>query len=132
MGLDGLNGRIVPGLPILCQHDSVYLKTSSTTSRGARRKAPFCFKFEVAEKAEEFERCWLKLNGSIASAGKEEDAKKKAGGNSNNNLPLQDMTNAPARKRKADPMIDGPLYRKVKVADRLMNAIGGAGDSINR
>jgi hypothetical protein len=55
MGLDGLNGRILPGLPIHHQHDSVYFKTSSTTTRGNRQKAPFCFKFETVDEAEEFE-----------------------------------------------------------------------------
>ncbi|OEU13839.1 hypothetical protein FRACYDRAFT_242191 [Fragilariopsis cylindrus CCMP1102] len=37
--VDGMNGRILPGLPILRQHDSVYFKTSSTTTRGIRLNA---------------------------------------------------------------------------------------------
>jgi hypothetical protein len=134
MDLDGLNGRIIPDLPILRQHDSVYFKTSSTTTRGNRHKAPFCFKFEGAEEAKEFEMCWRKLNGSIAS-GKEEDTKKKKADSSSNNknVPLQDTTNAtttPLRspKRKAGPMTEGPLRMKVKHADCLVCAIGG-GDS---
>jgi hypothetical protein len=75
MGVDGMNGRILPGLPIHCQHDSVYFKTSSTTTRGNRHKAPFCFKFETVDEAEEFEAFWLLKNGSIA-LWKEQDAKK--------------------------------------------------------
>jgi hypothetical protein len=132
MKLDGLNGRILPGLPILRQHDSVYFKTSSTTTRGDRHKAPFCFKFETVDEAEEFEALWLLKNGSIASW-KEESKKKKEGGISNNNLPLQETTNTtstPVSKRKADPMVDGPLrkIKKVKDTDRSLNlvyAIGG-------
>ena len=130
MDLDGLNGRILPDLPILRQHDSVYFKTSSTTTRGKRHKAPFCFKFADAEQAEKFEMCWLTLNGSITS-GKEEDAKKEAGSSSNNkNLPLQDTTNAastPLRspKRKAGLMNEGSLRMKLKVDNRFLAAIGG-------
>jgi hypothetical protein len=132
MGLDGMNGQILLGLPILRQHDSVYFKTSSTTTRGARHKAPFCFKFEGAEEAEEFEMWWLSKNGSIASWKEEDEIKKKAG--SNSNLPLQEKTNTvstPIRKRKAAPMIDGPLRKKVKDADRLLNFVSavGGGDS---
>ena len=121
MGADGLNGRIIPELPILRGKNSkeVYFKTSSTTTSGSRYKAPFLLKFETVDKAEEFEMWWLMLNGSIV-AWKEEDAKKKEGGkksNSNNIAPLQDSTNAesnPVRnaKRKAGPMIGGPLQKK--------------------
>ena len=117
MRVDGMNGRILPGLPILRQHDSVYFKTSSTTTRGIRRKAPFCFKFETLDEAEDFEMWWLSKNGSIASWKESDKAKKKAG--SNNTLPLQEKTNAvstPARKkRKAVPMIDDRPLRKKKL-----------------
>jgi hypothetical protein len=139
MEVDGLNGRILSGLPILRQSNSVYFKTSSTTTRGDRRKAPFVFKFETEEDAREFEMWWLLKNGSIDSW-KEEDAKKKAGSNivniKNNNLPLQERTNTasiPVHKRKADPITGGPIrkIKKVKDAGRSLNlvcAIGG-GDS---
>ena len=123
MRVDGMNGRILPGLPILRQHDSVYFKTSSTTTRGIRRKAPFCFKFETVEEAEEFEMWWLLKNGSIASW-KKEDTQKKLGGNSlvNNNLPLQETTNASVN---------------VNVNDKLKSTVAHSGlksiaeDSIN-
>jgi hypothetical protein len=59
MGVDGLNGRILLDLPILRKDDSVYFKTSSTTTRNMRRKTLFCFKFTDAKQAEEFEMCWL-------------------------------------------------------------------------
>ena len=104
MGLDGLNGRILPGLPICRERNSkeVYFKTSSTTTVGTRRKAPFAFKFRTVEEAEEFEMWWLFKNGSI-DAWKEQDAKKKASGRGDI-IPLQETTNAstPVRqKRKA-------------------------------
>ncbi|OEU09664.1 hypothetical protein FRACYDRAFT_247919 [Fragilariopsis cylindrus CCMP1102] len=130
---DGLNGRILPGLPILRQHDSVYFKTSSTTTLGDRRKAPFCLKFETVEEAEEFEMWWLLKNGSIASW-KEEDKKKKGSSNSISkskiNLPLQDTTNTastPVCKRKARQFVNGPLLKKVKHDDDdyLLKALGG-------
>jgi hypothetical protein len=124
MGLDGMNGRIIPGLPILRGENSkeVYFKTSSTTTRGARHKAPFVFKFETVDEAEEFEMWWLLKNGSIASWKADDKAKDKAkeeGSHSNNNVPLKETTNnaassTPLHKRKADPMIDGPLRKKVK------------------
>jgi hypothetical protein len=123
MKLDGLNGRILSGLPILRQHDSVYFKTSSTTTRGDRHKAPFMFQFETEEEAEEFEMWWFLKNGSIA-AWKEEDAKKKKAGssnsssNNNNIVPLQETTNTsstPVRKRKAGHMLDDPLRKTTKV-----------------
>ena len=115
MGADGMNGRILPGLPIHRNRESVYFKTSSTTTLGGRHKAPFVFKFGTIDEAEEFEMWWLLKNGTIA-LWKEADAKKKAGSNSNN-TPLQDSTNAesnPVRnaKRKAGPMIGGPLQKK--------------------
>jgi hypothetical protein len=132
MGLDGMNGRILPGLPIQRGNNSkeVYFKTSSTTTRGARHKAPFVFKFETVDEAEVFEALWLLKNGSIA-AWKEQDTKKKEGTNNTSIVPLQDKTNAastPARKRKAGPMVDGSLRKKSKDADHLLNTIGG-GDS---
>jgi hypothetical protein len=140
MGIDGLNGRILPELPILRGKNSkeVYFKTSSTTTRGARYKAPFVFMFETVEEAEEFEMWWLLKNGSIASWKESDEAKKKAG--SNSNLPLQEKTNTvstPISKRKAGPMIDGPLrkLKKVNDADRLLNLVlatgGGGGHSNN-
>ena len=116
---DGMNGRILLGLPIRRQHDTVYFKTSSTTTLGGNRhKAPFFFKFETVDEAEEFEALWLLKNGSIASWKADNKAKKKAGSNSIN-LPLQETTNAvstPARKkRKAVPMIDDRPLRKKKL-----------------
>jgi len=123
MGVDGMNGRILPGLPIHRQHDSVFFKTSSTTTRGNRHKAPFCFKFETVDEAEEFEAFWLLKNGSIASW-KEQDAKKKEDiNNPTINVPLKDNTNTPARKRKSIPMIDGPFHKKVKGANDSLNLV---------
>ena len=128
MGADGLNGRILPGLPIHRAHDSVYFKTSSTTTLGNRYKAPFCFKFETVDDAEEFEAFWLLKNGSIA-LWKEQDAKKKESSNSkSNNLPLIDTTNnvassTPLSKRKASPMNDGPLLKKVKGRNDSLNLV---------
>jgi hypothetical protein len=55
MELDVLNGRILPGLPILRKANSVYFKTSSTTTRCDRHKAPFVFQFDTVEEAAEFE-----------------------------------------------------------------------------
>jgi hypothetical protein len=134
MEVDGLNGRILPGLPILRKANSVYFKTSSTTTRGDRYKAPFVFQFDSAECAEKFEKCWLKLN--VIAPGKEEDAKKKARSSSSSNnkkLPLQDTTNVAStsvQKRKAIPMMDGPLLKKVKVkdTDHSLKVTGGGGD----
>ena len=128
MGADGMNGRILPGLPIHRNRESVYFKTSSTTTLGGRHKAPFVFKFGTIDEAEEFEMWWLLKNGTIA-LWKEADAKKKAGSNSNN-TPLQDSTNAesnPVRnaKRKADPMIGGPSQKKKKDPLNLVCINGG-------
>ena len=123
MGADGMNGRILIGLPIQRNGRAVYFKTSSTTTLGNRYKAPFCFKFETVDAAEDFEMWWLSKNGSIASW-KANDANKKEGSNRNlnirKNMPLQEVTNAlsaPALKRKAVPMIDGPLRKRVKDDD---------------
>ena len=126
MGADGLNGRILCGLPILRGNNSkeVHFKTSSTTTFGGRHKAPFVFKFETSDEAEVFEMWWLLKNGSIASWKADDQAKKKAG--SNSNLPLQEKTNAvstPAGKRKAVPMIDGPLRKKVKGRNDSLNLV---------
>jgi len=135
MGVDGMNGRILPGLPIHRQHDSVFFKTSSTTTRGNRHKVPFCFKFETRDEAEEFEAFWLLKNGSIA-LWKEQDAKKKEDiNNPTIKVPLKDSTNAesnPVRntKRKANPMIDGPL-RKKKVEEDSLNLLCGGVDRSN-
>jgi hypothetical protein len=126
MGSDGLNGRILPGLPIHRCHDSVYFKTSSTTTLGNRYKAPFCFKFETVDDAEEFEAFWLLKNGSIA-LWKKQDAKKKEDIiNPTIKVPLQDSTNENTvhtgnAKRKAVPMIDGPLRTKKKVEGRTIS-----------
>jgi hypothetical protein len=137
MELDGLNGRILPGLPILRKANSVYFKTSSTTTRGDPHKAPFVFQFDTVEVTAEFRMWWLYKNGSIESW-KQEDAKKKASSSSSssssNNLPLQETTNAvltPVCRRKADHMIDGRLLQKVKCADRSLNLVCviGGGDS---
>ena len=131
MGADGMNGRILIGLPIHRNGRAVYFKTSSTTTLGKRYKAPFCFNFETLDEAEDFEMWWLSKNGSIASWKESDKAKKKAG--SNSTLPLQEKTNTvstPISKRKADPMIDGPLRKLKKVNNgghllNLVHAIGG-------
>jgi hypothetical protein len=134
MELDGLNGGIIPSLPILRKANLVYFKTSSMTTRGDRHKAPFVFQFDTVEEAVEFEMWWLYKNGSIESWKQEDTKKKTSSSSSSNNLPLQETTNVvltPVRKRKADHMIDGWLLQKVKCADRSLNlvcAIGG-GDS---
>ena len=139
-GVDCLNGRILPGLPIHREENAkkVFFKTSSTTTRGTRHKAPFALKFRTVEDADEFEMWWLLMNGSIASR-KREDTQKKLGGNSlvNNNLPLQETTNdlphAVRPKRKAAPEVDGPfrpLRKQVKEADSSLNLVcaKGGGD----
>ena len=125
MGADGMNGRILIGLPIQRNGRAVYFKTSSTTTLGNRYKAPFCFKFETVDDAEEFEAFWLLKNGSIA-LWKKQDAKKKEDIiNPTIKVPLQDSTNENTvhtgnAKRKAVPMIDGPLRTKKKVEGRTV------------
>ena len=126
MGADGMNGRILIGLPIQRNGRAVYFKTSSTTTLGNRYKAPFCFKFETVDDAEEFEAFWLLKNGSIA-LWKEQDAKKKEDIiNPTIKVPLKDSTNENTvhtgnAKRKAVPMIDGPLRTKKKVECRTIS-----------
>jgi hypothetical protein len=142
-GIDCLNGRILPGLPIHRKENSkeVFFKTSSTTTRGIRHKAPYALKFKTLEHPDEFEMWWLLKNGSIASW-KKEDTWKKSGSNSLviNNPPLQETTNASSHadrpKRKAAPMIDGPFYplrKQVKDVDSSLNLVcaKGGGDIKN-
>ena len=65
MGADGMNGRILIGLPIRRNGRVVYFKTSSTTTLGKRYKAPFCFNFETVDEAEDFEMCCLSFSLSL-------------------------------------------------------------------
>ena len=119
IGADGLNGRILPGLPIHRNAKVVSFKTSSKTTGGTRYKAPFVLKFETIEEAEEFEMWWRLKNGSTASLKADDNAKEEGSHSNNNNLPLKDTTNnvassTPLKKRKASPMKNGPLRKRVK------------------
>ncbi|OEU11656.1 hypothetical protein FRACYDRAFT_244774 [Fragilariopsis cylindrus CCMP1102] len=119
IGADGLNGRILPGLPIHRNAKVVSFKTSSKTTGGTRYKGTFVLKFETIEEAEEFEMCWRLKNGSTASLKADDNAKEEGSHSNNNNLPLKDTTNnvassTPLKKRKASPMKNGPLRKRVK------------------
>ena len=116
-----MNGRNLPGLHICREKNAkvVLFKTSSTTTGGTRYKATFVLKFETIEEAEEFEMWWLWKIGSTASLKADNNAKEEGSHSNNNNLPLKDTTNnvassTPLKKRKASPMNDGPLLKRVK------------------
>ena len=90
IGKDGLNARIVDGLPILRKKRQFYFKAVSSTTHDDRRKTPFALKFDSNDAADEFEMWWYVYtkNDSIEAWLTEKKGK------GENKLPVQESANA--------------------------------------
>jgi hypothetical protein len=78
IGKDGLNCRILKGLPIRRGEDSTefFFKSASTTTAAISRKTIFALKFESVDDADEFEMWWYMLSGQITEWKKGKEAVK--------------------------------------------------------
>jgi len=66
IGQDGLNCRILSGLPIhRGSAGEFFFKSASTTSNGVSRKTVFALKFSNKMDADEFHMWWLHFSGQI-------------------------------------------------------------------
>ena len=86
MGNDGLNARIIKGLPLhRCKKNTreMFFKTVSSTTHGQRIKTVFALKFASDDDADDFEEMWYVKNGAIKALSEGE-----------NTLPFQETISA--------------------------------------
>ena len=100
LGNDGLNARILKGLP-LRRNDKdplrMNFKAASSTTHGHRLKTVFALKFANNEDADDFEMWWYAKNGSIKTwlekEVKQEESEQGQEQEQENKLPLHETTN---------------------------------------
>ena len=128
IGKDGLNARIIPGLPIhRGSAGEFFFKSVSTTTLGITRKTVFALKFTKKIKADDFHMWWLQFNGQT-------DAWLKAAEKSKNGEELQievfpDLNNVEASVAINATVFDKEKFRKSKSSKHKLTLVSPRGIS---